>query len=147
VAGVGRQRAVATALTGCEPGAWIEIDELFARMRRRGLSPTVARSDRARWRLYLLDAEYGTLGYAGFGDWPILESRYTLAVVFEYAATLGPLDVRYVDPAGARDDFRGNWGADELDCLSRYDGLLAASPLGHVGCRDDGLRCRSDAAR
>ncbi len=120
-----RRKTVATALAGCEPGAWIEIDDLFARMRRRGVSPTVARSDRALWRLYLVDAEYGSLGYAGFGDWPILEGRYTLAVVFEYAATLGLLDVRYVDPAGARDDFRGNWGADELDYLSRYDGLLA----------------------
>jgi hypothetical protein len=35
-------------------------------------------------------------------------------------------------PAGARDDFRGNWGGDFLDALSRYDGLRAIrlNPLG-----------------
>lgn len=127
-----RRKTVATALTGCEPAAWIDIEDLFARMRSRGLSPTVARSDRALWRLYLVDPEYGSLGYSGFGDWPILEGRYAMAVVFEYAATLGLFDVRYVDPAGARDDFRDNWGADELEQLSRYDGLRAVrlNPLG-----------------
>jgi hypothetical protein len=121
---VRRRTAVSTALKRCEPGAWIAVDDLFAMMRRLDLSPTVARSDRALWRLYLVDAEYGSLGYAGFGDWPILEGRYTLAVVFEYAATLGLFDVRYVDPVGARDDYHDNWGVEDLDCLSRYDGLL-----------------------
>jgi hypothetical protein len=55
----------------------------------------------------------------------VLEGRYTLAVLFEYAGTLGLLDLAYTDPAGARDDFRGNWGTDDLDYLSRYDGLRA----------------------
>src|SRR5439155_13720926 len=89
------------------------------------LSPTVARSDRALWKLYLVDAQYGSLGYAGFGEWEILEGRYTLAVIFEYAATLGLVDVAYDDPAGARGDYHNNWGADDLDYLSRYDGLRA----------------------
>jgi signal transduction histidine kinase len=87
--------------------------------------PTVARSDRALWRLYINDPEYGSLGYAGFADWPILEGRYTLAVLFEYAGTLGLFDLDYTDPAGARNDFRDNWGTDDLDYLSRYDGLSA----------------------
>ena len=89
------------------------------------LSPTIARSERGLWKLYLGDPEYGSLGYAGFHDWPILEGRYTLAVLFEYAATLGLLDVDYVSPAHARDDFRQMWGADWIDALSRYDGLRA----------------------
>ena len=46
-------------------------------------------------------------------------------MLFEYAATLGLIDVTYTAPAGARDDFHGNWGADCLDSLSRYDGLRA----------------------
>jgi hypothetical protein len=83
-------------------------------------------------RLYLGDPEYGSLGYDGHHDWAILEGRYTLAVLFEYAATLGLLDVDYVPPAHARDDFRHMWGADWIDALSRYDGLLAVrrTPLG-----------------
>ena len=28
------------------------------------------------------------------------------------------------EPAGVRDDFHRNWGTDDLDYLSRYDGLL-----------------------
>lgn len=120
-----RRHAVAAALTLCPRDEWISVDDLFAAMRRGSLSPTVARSERGLWKLYLGDPEYGSLGYAGFHDWPILEGRYTLAVLFEYAATLGLLDVDYVPPAHARDDFRDIWGADWIDALSRYDGLLA----------------------
>jgi hypothetical protein len=120
-----RRQTVATALSRCRVDEWVAIDDLFDKMQRGGLSPTVARSDRALWRLYLTDPQYGSLGYAGFADWPILEGRYTLAVLFEYAGTLGLFDLDYTDPVGARDDFRGNWGTDELDYLSRYDGLRA----------------------
>ena len=125
-----RRQRVSAALATCRPGAWVEVDDLFASMRGAGLSPTVARSDRALWKLYLVDAQYGSLGYAGFGEWEILEGRYTLAVIFEYAATLGLVDVAYDEPAGARDDYHGNWGADDLDYLSRYDGLRAVRLTG-----------------
>jgi hypothetical protein len=120
-----RRQKVASALALCEPGEWIEVDDLFALMRRHGLDPAIVRSDRALWRLYLVDSEYGSLGYDGFGGWSILQGRYTLAVVFEYAATLGLVDVAYVEADGARDDYHDNWGADSLDRLSRYDGLRA----------------------
>jgi len=120
-----RQTAAAALASCCQVGSWVETDELFNRMRRDDLSPTVARSERGLWKLYLADPQYGSLGYAGYGDWPILEGRYTLAVLFEYAGTLGLVDVAYTDPAGARDDFRDNWGTDDLPYLSRYDGLRA----------------------
>ena len=58
----------------------------------------------------------------------ILEGRYTLAVMFEYAGTLGLLDLNYVHPIGARNDFQANWGSDDLGALSRYDGLRAINP-------------------
>ncbi|MDJ0357243.1 hypothetical protein [Paenarthrobacter sp. PH39-S1] len=48
-----------------------------------------------------------------------------LAVLFEYAGTLGLFDLRYTDPEGARDDFQDHFGGDLLDSLSRYDGLRA----------------------
>jgi hypothetical protein len=120
-----RRQAVVTALGRCTAGTWVGIDELFRQMRRANLSPTVARSERSLWKLYINDAQYGSLGYAGFHDWSVLEGRYTLAVLFEYAATLGLIDIAYTDPAGARDDFRENWGTDELEWLSRYDGMRA----------------------
>jgi hypothetical protein len=40
-------------------------------------------------------------------------------------ARWGLLDLDYVHPTGARDDFQDNWGGDDLDALSRYDGLRA----------------------
>lgn len=120
-----RRQAVASALSLCPLEEWIAVDELFTAMRRANLSPTIARSERGLWRLYLEDAQYGSLGYDGHHDWSILEGRYTLAVLFEYAATLGLLDIDYVDPAGAREDFSDMWGADGIDALSRYDGLVA----------------------
>jgi hypothetical protein len=46
-------------------------------------------------------------------------------VLFEYASALGLLDLDYVHPSGAREDFQENWGGDDLDALSRYDGLPA----------------------
>ncbi|MGI5180519.1 helicase-associated domain-containing protein [Dactylosporangium sp. CA-152071] len=139
-----RRQTVAAALSSCPVDEWVAIDDLFDRMRRGGLSPTVARSDRALWRLYLTDPQYGSLGYAGFADWPILEGRYTLAVLFEYAGTLGMFDLDYTDPAGARDDFRGNWGTDELGYLSRYDGLRAVR-LNALGAYALGLTDRYQA--
>ena len=54
-----------------------------------------------------------------------MEGRYALCVLFEYAATLGLIDVAYTGPRGARRDYQALWGAGQLSCLSRYDGLAA----------------------
>jgi hypothetical protein len=120
-----RRRKVSEALSGQPVGDWVGVDDLFRQMKATAWSPRVARSESALWKLYLEDPQYGSLGYAGFGEWEIVEGRYTLAVVFEYAATLGLIDIAYDEPIGARHDYRGNWGADYLAALSRYDGLRA----------------------
>ena len=72
-----------------------------------------------------------SLNYQG-GEWGILQERYTLCFLFEYAATLGIVDVAYVRPAGSWDNYGDLWGTDELEFLSRYDGLLyfRLTPLG-----------------
>jgi hypothetical protein len=135
-----RRQIVNMALAGCPRGEWIDTGTLFDTMRHSNLSPTIARNEMALWKLYLDDPQYGSLGYAGYHGWELLEGRYSLAVLFEYAGTLGLIDLDYVHPAGAREDFRENWGADELDALSRYDGLrsvrltaLGAYALGLTG--------------
>jgi hypothetical protein len=69
-----RRQAVAAALATCPPGEWVEVDDLFGTMRSRNLSPTVARSERALWKLYLGDPEYGSLG-SGDATWSMLEGR------------------------------------------------------------------------
>jgi len=118
-----RRQKINDALATCPPSEWIDVDTLFNTMRHGDLNPTIARNEMALWKLYLGDPQYGSLGYAGFHGWELLEGRYSLAVLFEYAGTLGLIDLDYVYPHGARKDFRRNWGADELDALSRYDGL------------------------
>lgn len=118
-----RRQTVAAALSRCRVGEPIAVDELFSTMRRSGLNPTIERTERALWRLYLAEPRYGSLGYDGCHAWSLLQGRYTLAVLFEYAGTLGLLDLTYVDPDAARGDYRDLWGAYDLSALSRYDGL------------------------
>jgi hypothetical protein len=119
---------ITQALERCPLGRWVEVDRFWQYMIAAGLGFEVARNP---WNLYITDANYGNLGNEGAGS-EIIEGRYLLAFLFEYAATLGLVDVVYSHPAGARGDYYDLWGVDELAFLSRYDGLLAfrLTPLG-----------------
>ena len=57
-------------------GEWVGVDEIFGRVRSRRQNPKVALWARAL-RLCIGQAEYGSLGYSGSYDWPIVEGRYT----------------------------------------------------------------------
>lgn len=116
----GRRATIEDALRECPPGRWVALEEFSCFMQATDQLFEVTHD---RWKLYLQERQYGSLGYDGSGGWNILQMRYIAALLFEYAATLGMVDVAYTDPAGARDDFHGMWGADDLACLSRYDGL------------------------
>ena len=120
-----RRAAVAAALARLEPGAWTGIGKLLRTLRDQRPPLVAVRSLRALWRLYVIDSYYGSLGHVGSRAWDLIEGRYALCVLFEYAATVGLIDVAYTDPRGARDDYRALWGAEQLSCLSRYDGLVA----------------------
>ena len=115
-----RRAAIDQALRHCPVGEWIDVDEFGRFMRAENMDFAVCLDP---WRLYITDANYGSLGYQGSYDWNILQMRYLLALLFEYAAPLGLIDVAYINPDGACEDFRGLWGVDELSFLSRYDGL------------------------
>src|SRR5262245_3356847 len=127
---VGDRRAVvAEAMKQCPVGAWVKFDDFTRFMRAAGFDFEVTYDP---WTLYITDQQYGNLGYIGSHDWSILQGRYLLCLLFEYAATLGLIDVAYIHPFGARGDFSEMWGTDELQFLSRYDGLLDSrlNPLG-----------------
>lgn len=117
----GRRAVTVEALAACTPHQWIAFDEFSRFMRASGYTFEVARD---LWPLYIADPHYGSLGYAGFGEWHIVQGRYIMAFLFEYVATMGLIDVAYIHPSGARKDYGDLWGTDDLDCLSRYDGLL-----------------------
>ena len=135
-----RRAAVAEGLAAVQPGIWIDVDTLFAILRAQPAPLAVARSPLTQWRLYLVDSYYGSLGPAGAKAWNALEGRYALCVLFEYAATLGVIDVAYTGPRGARDDYRELCGADRYGSLSRYDGLAAVrvNDLGAAILHDPG---------
>lgn len=135
-----RRVAVAAGLAAVQPGAWTDIDVLLGLLATQPRPLVAVRGLRALWRLYLADSYYGSLGHAGPAAWDVLEGRYALCVLFEYAATMGVIDVAYTDPCGARDDYRGLWGADQYPCLSRYDGLVSVrvNELGAAILHDPG---------
>jgi hypothetical protein len=122
-----RREVIADALAECPAQRWISADELVRFMRASGHDFAVSRN---LWSLYIGELQYGALGYAGSEG--ILEGRYLLCLLFEYAATLGLVDVAFIPPAGARRDHHRLWGTDGLPFLSRYDGLLyfRITPLG-----------------
>jgi hypothetical protein len=120
-----RRAAVAAGLAALPPGAWTQTGALLSILRTGAPRLAVTRNLMARWRLYIDDAYYGSLGHAGTQAWDVIEGRYALCVLLEYAATIGLIDVAYTDPNGARRDYQSLWGADRYPCLSRYDGLLA----------------------
>ena len=91
---------MADGLAALVPGVWVEVDALFAVLRAQPAPLAVAASPLARWRLYLGDPRYGSLGPVGWNAWNVLEGRYALCVLFEYAATLGAVDVAYTCRAG-----------------------------------------------
>ncbi len=118
---VDRRLVIEDALRACCPvGEWLSVDDLFTQMKVEGHRFEVSGNP---WKLYLSDANYGSLGYQGGTGFEILEARYTLVYLFEYLATLGMIDVAYTRPYGARPDYNDLWGTDELYFLSRYDGL------------------------
>jgi hypothetical protein len=99
----------------------MHVNEFFRCMQAKQHSFEVTRDP---WTLYICESGYGSLSYDGSHNWEILQGRYTLCFLFEYAATLGIIDVAYIPPYGARPNYGDLWGTDDLEFLSRYDGLL-----------------------
>jgi hypothetical protein len=109
------------ALAACPAQQWITVEEMFRLIKASANSFQVTHDP---WKLYIGEQRYGSLGYDAHYTWEALQGRFTLAFLFEYAATLGVIDVAYIPPAGSRNDFHDRWGTDDLSCLSRYDGLM-----------------------
>jgi Helicase conserved C-terminal domain len=116
-----RRRAIVEVLAECPAQKWITVDELFRLLKALARDFEVTHD---AWKLYISEQQYGSLGYDNSCSWEMLQGRFTLAFLFEYAATLGLLDVAYLVPDGVRNDYSSSWGTDDLSCLSRYDGLI-----------------------
>ena len=115
-----RRVKIEAALKECPIGKWIFIDDFLRYLIAADHNFEVTHNI---WSLYISENYYGNLGQGG-NTWAILEGRYALCLLFEYAATLGLVDVAYIAPGGARNNYSHFWGVDDLDFFSRYDGLL-----------------------
>ena len=122
----GRRAVVAGALRDCPVGRWVSADEFWHYIIAADYDFDVTLEPQ---RLYIVDRHYGTLDHA---KWSTIQGRYILCLLLEYAATLGMIDVAISPPAGARGDFMDYGNTEELEYLSRYDGLwhFRLSPLG-----------------
>ncbi len=108
-----RRNVIVKALKKCLIEKWFGCDAFCNYMRAAGYLLIV--SDEP-WELYILD-HYGHLDEG----WGLLASQYTQVLLFEYAATLGLIDVAYIDPVDAPLEVDS---APDLAFLSRYDGLM-----------------------
>jgi hypothetical protein len=115
-----RRPVLYDGLSLCAPGKWLAVKELIRAMNSAGLDFEVVRY---AWKLHVGGSQYGHLDE--YGDQTMVKTRYVLAFLFEYAATLGLIDVAYIHPDGALSDCHGlwGWGMGDTNFLSRYDGL------------------------
>ena len=124
-----RRDVIAEALARCPVDRWVLFDDFSRFMRASSLTFDITSDP---WTLYLGEPRYGSLGFGGNHEWDFVQGRYVLCVLFEYAATLGLVDIAYTRPENARLDFTDMSGADSHAYLSRYDGLryFRVNPLG-----------------
>ena len=138
-----RRNVINLVLTDCPVGRWVSLENLIRYFIASSQVFTVSRYPE---NLYLCESGYGSFYDVPANDWSLLQGCYLRCLLFEYAATLGLIDVAYIIPhngsSGEWDDF---WGADNFSFLSRYDGLLAIQ-LNALGAYCLGLTATYEAS-
>lgn len=127
-----RREKLAAALRACPPGRWVALDEFFRYLRAERLSPTIERNLYSTLSIGS-SYEYSALQYAGASQyWDVVIGSYLRVLLWEYAATLGLIEIAYTRPEETPHDFGDLYGLDNEPFLSRYDGLLGfrITPLG-----------------
>jgi hypothetical protein len=118
-----RRTQLAEVLRRCPTGEWVAMDELLRYMRAERLLPAVERGTPAlsvgSYTYYEDSWSYSSAKY-----WDVVIGSYLRATLWEYAATLGIVEIAYTRPEETPHDFGRLYGLDG-DFLSRYDGLLA----------------------
>lgn len=113
-----RRHAIEAALTESPAGGWVSYPAFSRFMLTAGHEFEITDDVST---LYIHDRHYGTLYNA---NWQMLQGRYLRCVLLEYAATLGLIDVVLAAPEQPEPDYENVWCGEDVDCLSRYDGLL-----------------------
>ncbi|MBA2664142.1 MAG: hypothetical protein H0U74_17760 [Bradymonadaceae bacterium] len=87
------RKAIVLALLAAPAHSWINFTDLFNHMVITGVRPSI---ETEYLNLYVGDRHYGQI--AGFGADCVLGQSYTQCFLFEYAATLGLVDIAYTAP-------------------------------------------------
>ena len=110
-----RREACIDTLKHCPIGEWVALNDFLRLMTVTNnffnvtLNPSY---------LYIGDSTYGRLN-----DDTFLTDVYTRCLLMEYFATLGLIDIAYVEPENAQNNYFDEWMMDDLEYLSSYDGL------------------------
>ncbi len=120
---VPRRQALAHTLAALPPAMWVTVDDFFSLVLATGNDFVVAKDPSS---LYVGGSEwFGNLARheEHLCYWEVVQGRFALAFLMEYAGTLGVIDLAYKPAEWARGDFRGFYGTEEWTHFSRYDGL------------------------
>ncbi len=119
-----RRPTICSALKTLPALQWLEVSELIRFLRSEFQFHVIWPGERSLWHLYIGEPQNGSLGYAD-DRFSLVEKPYLLCVLMEYLSTLGLIDICYSKPDRVLRDHWNQWGADDLEFYSRYDGLHA----------------------
>jgi hypothetical protein len=119
----GRRSVIVATLADCPVGQWVKYMDFCRYMQAMGHELVVSRNSE-RLTIGGNSGEY----YASFIS---IEARYMACFLFEYAATLGLIDISFLHPEDGYINFDSNHSYSD-EPISRYDGLtyFRLTPLG-----------------
>jgi hypothetical protein len=120
-----RRAKLAAVLRAFPLERWVEMDELLRYMRAEDQLPVIERNNNRKLGVGTYNSYYEEeLGYSATKYWDVIAGSYVRAVIWEYVATLGMVEIAYTWPEETPHDFGSLYYLD-AEYLSRYDGLLA----------------------
>jgi hypothetical protein len=129
-----RREQVIEALSWCPTGVWIDLEDFYRAVKIWHFDFEVETTYYSN--LYVGYQDYG--GLHGGSYWRLTKALYINAILMEYLAAIGAVDLLYVEPEVA--DFETDLDYYDDEFLSAYDGLkyfrinnLGAYLLGQAG--------------
>lgn len=116
-----RREKIVAALRACPPGRWVDLAEFMRYAEAEELLPRIERTQHSN--LFVgYSGSYDMWEYRRSDYVDMVQGSYIRAFLWEYAATLGVVEIAYTRTEDATVD-RGSWHGME-EWVSRYDGLL-----------------------
>lgn len=118
-----RREKLAAVLQETPVGRWVEVSEFLRYIRATGQSPSIERNAESSLKIGAYGDVYFSYGRMSY--WDTVVASYIRAVLWEYVATLGMIDIAYTSPEAAPVPFDELYDLLDTPYLSRYDGLHA----------------------